>query len=79
MTKINDKIQESGQQVLGVTKSHFLKKKNKFPRPPYQVIVANQNYAEIQTQRKNVNLAIEKLEECLPLLQNYQKMKVKFC
>ena len=37
---------------------------------------ANENYAHVQRQRRNVNLTIEKMEECLPMLANYQKMKV---
>ena len=39
---------------------------------------ANENYSNVQRKRKNINLTIEKIEQALPLLQNYIKLKACF-
>ena len=40
------------------------------------VIEANESFSAVQRKRKNLNLTIEKIEQCLPLLQNYIRLKV---
>lgn len=40
-----------------------------------EVVLANENFQNVQRVRRNVNLSIEHLESCVPLFQNYIRLQ----
>ena len=70
LRRICELVMKLRQQVIDIN--------NSIQYSGREVISATQEYKNVQKVRRNVNLAIEHLESCIPLFQNYLRVQVGY-